>query len=252
MQFRKIARLLFIAVFVFSATGYSQREDISSEILEKFQERNKEKDRQRSRAKEIPDINSASQLVQVVNKHIDSIKSYNAHVEYLFEQPLFKSSTLRKGRLYFERETVEDVNSDRLAVNFRTVKQDDQDQQLHRERYIFDGVWLTHIDYKLEQIEKRQLTSPNKPADVFDLASRNFPIIGFNKLENLEKDFDMSLEKSKKRGAFHLLMKVKEGSDYDEYEKIEVWISKKNLLPEKIIAFTKDDDVYNMKFFAPK
>lgn len=252
MQFRKIAQLIFIVVFVFSGFCYSEREDIPSEILEKFREKNKNRDGEQSKAQDIADINSASRLVQAVNENIDSIKSYNAHVEYLFEQPLFESSTLRKGRLYFERAGADDANSDRLAVNFRTVKQDDQQEQLHRERYVFDGVWLTHIDYKLEQIEKRQLASPNKPADVFELASRNFPIIGFSKFENLEKDFDMSLERSRMRGTFHLVMKVRDDSDYDEYKKMEVWINKKNLLPGKIIAFTKDDDVYNMRFFAPE
>jgi outer membrane lipoprotein-sorting protein len=225
--------------------SFCEKIKIPSEILEKYKSRvEKEKS---------SEIKSAEELILAVNKKIESLKSYNAHIEYLFEQPLFESSTLRKGRMYFVRQ--EDSNSTKLAVDFRTVKQDEQPQEIHRERYVFDGVWLNHLDYKLKQIEKRQLSKPNEPKDVFELASKSFPIVGFSKMENLEKDFDIELKKSEKDRAIkdvHLLLKVKEGSDYNDYENIKIWISKKTLLPKKIIALTAEEDIYNIRFFAPQ
>ena len=47
----------------------------------------------------------------------------------------------------------------------------------------------------------RQLTEPNKPMDAFVLASRNLPIVGFAKIEDLKKQFDIKLVEQEKRAT---------------------------------------------------
>ena len=180
------------------------------------------------------------------------LKSYQCRIEYLFSQPVLDSETLRKGVLYY-------ANSDgksKLRINFQTLKQDDEKEQKYIEQYIFDGVWLTHIDYQIKQVKLYQQAEPNEPVDAFELASQNFPIIGFSKVEDLKKQFEVRLveqQGGKSSGLIHLHLKVKPDSIYkDDYTSIDFWIDKKLHLPAKIIAATTEEDIYQIKFLKAK
>jgi outer membrane lipoprotein-sorting protein len=180
------------------------------------------------------------------------LKSYQCRIEYLFSQPVLDSETLRKGVLYY-------ANSDgksKLRINFQTLKQDDEKEQKYIEQYIFDGVWLTHIDYQIKQVKLYQQAEPNEPVDAFELASQNFPIIGFSKVEDLKKQFEVRLveqQGGKSRDFVQLHLKVKPDSIYkDDYTSIDFWIDKKLHLPAKIIAATTEEDIYQIKFLKAK
>jgi outer membrane lipoprotein-sorting protein len=191
-------------------------------------------------------------------------------VEYLFKQPLLESETLRKGVLYY----LKFDGKSKLRVNFQTLKQDDEKEQKYLEHFIFDGIWLTHIDYQIKAVKRHQLAEPNKPVeDVFDLASRNLPIIGFTKIEDLKKQFEIKLVPSAAEGLAqqekesvsvipaqagihefsHLHLKTKPDSIYkDGYTSIDFWIDKKIFLPTKVIAVSTEEDIYEIKFLQPK
>ena len=133
---------------------------------------------------------------------------------------MLESKTLRTGTLYYARFG----GGSKLRINFDTLTQDDGPQQKYVEYYIFDGQWLTHIDYQIKQVQKRQLAEANEPIDAFELAKRNFPIIGFSKTDDLKKEFDVNLV-GESNGLVHLHMKVKPDSIYkDDYKSVEVWI----------------------------
>jgi len=144
----------------------------------------------------------------------------------------------------------------KLRINFQTLKQDDEKEQEYIEQYIFDGVWLTHIDYQIKHVQKRQLTEPNEPADAFELASQNFPIIGFSKVEDLKEQFEIKLvelEGKERQDFIKLHLKVKPDSIYkDDYTSIDFWIDKKLNLPAKIVAITTEEDIYQIKFLKAK
>jgi outer membrane lipoprotein-sorting protein len=213
------------------------------------------------------------------------LKSYQCLVEYEVNQPTFESKTLRKGILYYKKTGKEST----LRMNFRTFKQDDEKEEKYIDQYIingswltkvdyqFDGVWLTHIDHQLKTVACRQLAEPNdpnEPVDAFELIGRNFPIVGFTKVEELKKEFEIKLFEQKRkepppvipakhvldsdRGAgihefIQLHLKVKPESVYkDDYTTIDFWIDKKLGLPAKFIAVSTERDIYQIKFIKPK
>jgi outer membrane lipoprotein-sorting protein len=180
------------------------------------------------------------------------LESYQCRIEYLFSQPLFESQTLRKGVLYYQRSSGKSA----LRINFQTLKQDDDEEQKHIEHYIFDGEWLTVIDYQVKEVKRRQLAEPNKPVDAFELVSHNFPIIGFTRVSELEKEFEVRLveqEEDEAGGLIKLNLKVKPDSIYrDDYTSIGFWIDKKLNLPAKIVATSTEDDIYQIELLDAK
>jgi len=198
------------------------------------------------------DTNSVENILKQLNQKTSELKSYEARIEYLFSQPLFESKTLRKGVLYYQKCGEKST----LRVNFQTLKQDDEKEQKYIEHYIFDGVWLTHIDYQIKEIKRYQQAEPNEPMDVFDLASQNFPIIGFTKVEDLKKQFEIKLIEQQAGGVADFVglhLKVKPDSIYkSDYTSIDFWIDKKLYLPAKIVAVSTEQDIYQIKFLKPK
>ena len=219
------------------------------------------------------DANSVANLqVEVVlerlKKQTAELKSYQSQIEYKFSQPILESETLRKGVLYYQKSEGKSA----LRMNFQTLKQDEEEEQKYIDQYIFDGVWLTHIDYQIKEVKRYQKAEPNEPVDAFELVSENFPIIGFTKVEDLKKEFEIELVGSthsassgqasspqveqqggKAKDFIQLHLKVKADSIYkDDYTSIDFWIDKKLYLPAKIAAVSTEEDIYEIKFLQPK
>jgi outer membrane lipoprotein-sorting protein len=191
-------------------------------------------------------------VLKQLNQKTVKLKSYQGEIEYKFSQPLLESQTLRKGKLYYQRSGGKSA----LRISFRSLKQDDEEEQKYIEHYIFDGIWLTHTDYQIKQVKIHQLAEPNKPADAFELASRNLPIIGFTKSEKLEEQFEINLieqQEAEAENFTRLHLKVKPDSIYkDDYTFIDFWVDKKLYLPAKIVAVTTEEDVYEIKLLGAK
>ena len=195
-----------------------------------------------------PDANYVSSILDGLKQKTTRLQSYQCEVNYLFSQPVLESKTLRTGNLYYARLG----NGSKLRINFATLTQDENPQQKYGEQYIFDGRWLTHIDYQIKQVRKRQLAEANEQIDAFELAKRNFPLIGFDKTEDLRQQFDINLV-DEPNGLTHLHLKVKPDSQYkDDYKSVEVWIDKGLMLPAKISAVSTEDDIYEISFAKPK
>jgi len=200
------------------------------------------------RQHKVADVNSLDSTLKQLTRSTAELKSYQCRIEYLFSQPLFESQTLRTGRLYYQK----CGGKSKLRINFQTLKQDDENQQKHIEHYIFDGVWLTRIDYQIRQVTKKQLAEPNQPVDAFELVSENFPIIGFNKIEDLKKQFEIKLIEQKQgepNDFIYLHLKVRPDSIYSsDYTSIVFWIDRKLYLPAKIVAVSTEEDIYQVGF----
>jgi outer membrane lipoprotein-sorting protein len=196
--------------------------------------------------------NPVDVVLTQLSRKTKQLKSYQARVEYKFIQPVFESTTLRKGELHYAKSG----KKSKLRLNFSTLKQDDEKEQKYREEFIFDGVWLAQINYQIKQVIMRQLAEPNKPMDAFVLASRNMPIVGFAKIEDLRKQFEIKLvdQKGSERDDFiQLHLKVKPDSKYkDKYTTIDFWIDKKLYLPVRIVAISTEEDIYQIKLLKPK
>jgi outer membrane lipoprotein-sorting protein len=173
------------------------------------------------------------------------------------QEPEYETQKLRKGELFYAK----DPNRSDLRVNFETLSIDDQPPRPELEQYIFDGVWLTQIKYELQQARRIQQTEPNKPADPFELLSSRFPVVGFTNIEDLRKDFDITLESlppDRKDKLILLALKVKPRSKYaEDYTAMDFWIDAELNLPSRIraVAATEDEyilpDIHEITFVDP-
>jgi len=183
-----------------------------------------------------------------LNDATGGLQSYQCEVEYIFRQPVLDSKAVRTGALYYARFG----RDSRLRINFDTLTQDDGAQQKYAEQYIFDGQWLTHIDFQIKQVQKRQLAEANEPIDAFELAKRNFPLIGFDKTDDLKQQFEINVAGEPNR-LIQLQLTVRPDSIYkNDYKSVEVWIDKEIMLPAKISAVSTEGDICEIKFVKPK
>jgi len=203
------------------------------------------------------DVNSVDAVLEQLSQRMAKVQSYQAEVEYRYKQPLLESESLRKGVFYYAKFG----QRSKLRVNFQTLKHDQDKEQQYVEHFIFDGVWLMHIDYQTKQSKMYQLAEPNKPADAFELASKNLPMIGFTKIEDLKKQFEIKLvepTKDEQKNLIHLHLKTGPASIYkDRYSSIDFWIDRKLTLPAKVLAVTTEpeppfSDIYEIKLLKPR
>lgn len=200
---------------------------------------------------QVTETDPVTEILGQLSEKTSQLQSYQANIEYLFHQPLFESKTLRKGILYYQKLE----NKSYLRINFQTLKQDEEEEQKYIEDYIFDSIWLSHFDYQIKQAKLYEMAEVNEPVDAFDLVSRNFPIIGFSKTEDLRNQFDIKLveQQQQTENLIQLHLKVKPTSTYkDDYTSIDFWIDKNLNLPAKIIATSTEEDIYQIKLVEPK
>lgn len=221
-------------------------------------------------------VDEVDTVLKQLNEKTSKLVSFQAQVEYKFIQPILESEKLQKGVFYYSRLG----DSSKLRLNFYTSKIDDDDEEKYREEYLvlegaglshpgrrFEGIWAVQIDYEMEAVRYIQLAEagdPNKPTDVFDLINKNFPMVGFSRIEDIKQQFEVTLKKPKKSGNEDFIqvhLKVKPNSVYkDDYVYIDFWIDKKLGLPAKIVTVSTEPatepvelkDVSEIKFLNPQ
>ena len=198
-------------------------------------------------------VSVSSDLEMILNKigqASSNLETLQSDISYLIIQDpdIVESKTLQTGKLYYRK----GKDHSQLRIRFERLQQDDFPAEESIEDYYFDGVWLTKVDYKLEQINLYQQAPENEPVDVFELINEHFPLIGFSGAKALQEDFTISMA-----GAFEgdpnepiqLLLKVKKDSKYrDDYKKIDFWIDRNNYLPLRVKAFSTQGDIYDVRF----
>jgi len=212
-------------------------------------------------------------VLERLNAKTRALQSYECRIEHKYVQPLLESQTIRKGVLYYMRSGGKSA----LKVDFTTIRQEDEKERKAFEQYIvldgawldrpgaeLTGIWLAHIDHQLKEVKYYQLAEPedpNKSVDVFDLASRNLPMLGFTGTEELKKQFEVNLVEQKKGESTdftQVSLKVKPNSVYNEdFRTIDFWIDNKVGLPARVRA-TKTEpeppygDIEEIRFLKPK
>ncbi|UCG46097.1 MAG: hypothetical protein JSU94_11405 [Phycisphaerales bacterium] len=191
-------------------------------------------------------------ILRNLNNKTSELKSYQGTIEYKLTQPLLESTALRKGVLYYAKFGTKS----RMRINFQTLRHDDEKEQKYVEHFIFDGTWLTQIDYQIKAAKRYQLAEPNEPTDAFDLASRNLPIVGFSKVEDLKKQFEIELIRQathEPNNFIQLHLKVKPDSVHrDRYVSVDFWIDRKLGLPARVLAVSTEEDIYEIKLVRPR
>ena len=198
------------------------------------------------------ELSEVDKVLKRLHDKTSKMQSYEGQIEYKYIQPLLEDESLRKGTLYY----VKKGNISKLRINFKTLKQNDGKEQKYAVHYIFDGVWLTELDYQTKTPTKYQVTEANKPIDAFTAANQTLPMVGFMKPEELKKEFEVELVEQKKEDKenfvqLHLI--VKPNSTYkDDYLTIDFWVDTKLGLPTKVVAVSTEEDVCELKFLKPK
>ena len=220
--------------------------------------------------------NDSDKVLKQLNKKTSELTSIQAQIEYKFIQPLLESEKLQKGIFYYAKIG----NNSKLRLNFQTRIVDDEEEEKYVEEYIvlgganlsypghrFEGMWAVQIDYEMKGIRYIQLADvqdPNKPIDVFDLINKNFPMVGFSRIEDIKKQFEITLveqKKSESEDFIQVHLEVKPNSIYkDDYVSIDFWIDKKLGLPTKIVTVSTEPatesvelkDVFEIKFLKPQ
>jgi outer membrane lipoprotein-sorting protein len=212
-------------------------------------------------------------ILDKLHKTTSELKSFECQIEYKYSQPLLESERLSKGTLYYLRSG----ETSALRINFSSLQQDDEKERKYNEQYIildgaklphpvrvFKGIWLVHLDYQIEQAKYYQLAEPNdtnESPDVFDLVGRQLPMLGFSKIEDLKKQFEITLIGQKEnppKDFIQVHLNVKPTSVYkDDFVSIDFWIDKKLGLPAKIIAVKTEPeppfgDIEEIKLLKPK
>lgn len=220
-----------------------------------------------------PTTDPIDAILDKLHKTTSELTSFECQIEYKYSQPLLESERLSKGTLYYMRSG----GTSAMRINFSTLQQDDEKERKYIEQYIildgaklnhpvrvFKGIWLVHLDYQIEQAKYYQLAEPNDPnvsPDVFDLVGRELPMLGFSKIPDLKKQFEITLIGQKKSppGDFtQVHLDVKPNSVYkDDFVSIDFWIDKKFGLPAKIIAVKTEPeppfgDIEEIKLLKPK
>jgi len=142
-----------------------------------------------------------------------------------------------------------------LRINFTTRQEDTGKEQKIQDEYIFDGMYLTRIDYQVKEVKRYQQAKEGETVDAFDLIAKNFPILGFSKIEELEKNYDIKLASmSAGEGQTYAALSLtpKPDSAAKEYKNIILFINASIDLPVKIVATNTDGDIYTINFLEPK
>jgi hypothetical protein len=194
--------------------------------------------------------NPIDSILARLNRRTEELDSYQCQIEYRHVQPsVFDTQTLRKGTLYYSKLD----GRSRLRVNFQTLQQDEEKEQKYNEQYIVvDGSEMPETGAHFEEfkspkfIQIAHAEEPNQSANVFDLVSKNLPMVGFTKSDQLKEQFEITLpeqKNSEKQDIIQVHLKVKPNSVYkDDYVQIDCWIDEKLDLPVKIVAISTEPE----------
>ena len=197
------------------------------------------------------DANDVDLAIKSLQDKAAGLGSYQARVDYVTKQPLLESQARRRGVLHYAKS---ETRSD-LRIEFQTLQQDEEPEERYVEQFLFDGVWLVIVNHQTQRVERRQLAEPNQPVDAFSLASKHMPVLGFSKMDDLRKQFDVALvsEPNDPAGLQHLRLNVRPDSVYKEdYTQIDFWVDREIGLPAKIIAVTTEEDIHEIRLIDPK
>ena len=181
---------------------------------------------------------TVEQILVKITEKTEKLDSFTSNIVYsLTEDPeIFETTTSYTGNFRY----LKTEQRQYAMLEFNARKQDEFPIEQYRQTYIFDGVWLTRIDYPLKQINRDQIAPEDEPQDVFKLLSEDFPLIGFSGADKLADAYDIKLT-SAKDGRYSLNLNLREDAEVS-YRDIEFVIDSRDFLPRTIKATSTSDN----------
>lgn len=178
-------------------------------------------------------------IIAKITEKGEKLDSFTSNIIYsLTEDPeIFETTTIYTGTFRY----LKTEKRQYAMIDFVTRQEDELPIEDYHQRYLFDGVWLTRVDYQLKQVNRDQLAPEDEPEDVFELISKDFPLMGFSGADKLSDSYDIKLEQSDDAFAYKLRLEPKEDAEV-KYSDIEFVIDKRNFLPQTITSTSVSDD----------
>ena len=195
------------------------------------------------------ELKTIDDVLNKLNEQTKKLVSLEADIEYLFVQDpdLLDSKTLQKGKFFYKKYD----DRSKIRIDFLNRKIDDEPQEDYFEQVTFDGVWLARIDHQLKTAKFDQQAKPDKPVEAFEFVGRNFPLIGFTKIDDLKKHYIIKLAGQKASDPIdptkpiHLHLETKPESKYaKDYAVVQLKIDNNIFLPTRLVTKTPEGDIY--------
>lgn len=187
-----------------------------------------------------PACPAVDQLLDRVEKRGRTLKSVQARMTFEQEQLLLETREVRHGELYYQDQG--DVV--RFLMHFDDWRQIDLEEDTPAPPikidldYSFDGQWFVKRDARTKMVQRWQLSRTPKDREAFRLGRGPFPLPFSIRKSDVLREFDVKLiepDKKDPAGTDHLVLIPRPQSSYaEDYVKLELWVSRKLVIPAKL------------------
>jgi len=193
-------------------------------------------------------------LLEKIEKAGAQLKSLQAKMSFQQVQSLIDVKEIRHGRLYYQ--LTKDTVMFRIRFkDFQQIDLDDENPQpaipLQMD-YAFDGLWFTKRDYRNKNIQRWEISKTPRSREAFRLGKGPFPLPFAIRKADVLKEFFPALppaDPNNPTPETHLQLKPKKDSSFaEQYVQLELWISPKTTLPERLRYETTDAEITTVNF----
>lgn len=192
-------------------------------------------------------IDNVDALLEALERADEDLRDFTASIKYVKEDVLIGDTQERRGKIYFyvKPETEDSKKIRQFAVHFESLMLGERKTEEIKD-FIFDGRYLVERLPDQHQFFKREVVRAGEEFDPLSIDGP-FPLPIGQKKSELLKRFEAKLltadVEGRLAGFYHMLLTVRDQSDNDELEKIDLWYDPANLLPAKAIIIEKTGDI---------
>jgi outer membrane lipoprotein-sorting protein len=199
----------------------------------------------------------ADKLLKKTAEAVNNLHSISAGLEYTVyeDNGIFETTTVYSGSFDFSKlpfdpnapapdELLPDAPKELAAIHFTTKSVDGAKPVSEETKYIFDGAWLTKIDYPLKEVTRIQTAPANKRLKAIELFSDMIPVSVFTDSSKLLAEYEVKLVSECEAGAVISLKPKKKVSA----ELLTIELNKTNGLFTKITTTLKDGGKNTLSF----
>lgn len=155
-----------------------------------------------------------NRLLKETAAAVDKLHSVSSGLEYTIyeDNGIFETVTVYAGTFDFSKlpfdpncpapaEQEADAPKELAAICFTTKSVDGAKPVSEKTTYVFDGAWLTRIDYPLKEVTRIQTAPAGKRQKAIELFSDMVPVVGFTDTDKLLAEYEIKLVSESDAGA---------------------------------------------------
>ena len=199
---------------------------------------NSEKAPEDGKAKEAESkpLSPADKLLQDMEARGKKIETGQADIDYEMNQTLLDDIQKRKGKVWYKKPNL-------FRLEFSTPK---------KETFVLDGRRLYEKRDASKQLIIYELRrADEKPIESLELGRSPFPMPFGQEAKQVKKHFTVALDTSAKKGKDQqvlVLVPKKKSPLARDYKKITFWVDTKTMLPTKVAAIDRSENILTVVF----